>query len=234
MFSYAILFPKTILISGGKVKQSIETKATLIAIVRESQNKYNIDETYTTSMKDKRTNHTCFVHFDKMEANPKLFVIGGSRLKSVEHFEINLKMWKSNYPELNRIRERCSAMIYNQQYLYVFFGIDADLKSYVQTIECLDLNEYENNKWEIVSLNLGENANMNMTKRYHISLIYDPSNEPNKVLICGGLNYMKNETKDICEFDFESKEFQLNSNKMTYLPTLFSPETNFSVSTTNS
>jgi hypothetical protein len=218
IFSSAILLPNTILISGGKVKQSIETMSTLIAIVRESENNYKIDDKTYPNMKDKRTNHTCFVHFDQMEANPKMFVIGGSSLKSVEHFEIKLKVWKSNYPELNKVRERCSAMVYNQQYLFVFFGNDSNLKYYIQTIECLDLNGYENNKWEIVSLNLGENANMNMTKRYNVSLIYDPSIEPNKVLICGGLNYMKNETKDVCEFVFKSKEYQLNSDKMT-LPT---------------
>ena len=90
--------------------------------------------------------------------NNKIYLLGGNSQKNCEVYNLKnnsqqkkiKKKWKS-IPSLNEERQEFGSMIYNDDYLYVFFGFSHIKGVNLNSIERMDINTHE--KFEIVYVN---------------------------------------------------------------------------------
>ena len=85
-----------------------------------------------------------------------IYAIGSRILKysqKVEVFDIELNMWKEQAP-LNQGRYYASACSFSKRFLYVFGGISK--QGVVQSIEKFDCFKQENQKWQVLQLQMGQ------------------------------------------------------------------------------
>ena len=93
--------------------------------------------------------------------NNKIYLLGGNNQKNCEIYNLKntssnsqqkkiKKKWKS-IPSLNEERQEFGSMIYNDDYLYIFFGFSYIKGVNLNSIERMDINKHE--KFEIVYVN---------------------------------------------------------------------------------
>ena len=179
-------------LSGGKNNESSSGNEldTFYRLRRSEEKSFTIKN--LPSMTEARFSHT-MVYIQKLNS---ICVISGSRLKSCEMFDLDSQTW-SSLPLLIISREKASAVVVNDEYLYVFFGFDRTKSKFVTTIERLSLETLS--QWESISIP----GNQNILKKQGMSCLISPDG---KLLLVGGINSLRNESKDILEFDPNTKK----------------------------
>ena len=117
-------------------------------------------------------------------------------MKSCERYNIANNEW-TDLPNLSSSRERACCCVYNETFLYVFFGFDRSKSQYATTIEKLNLQEPE--LWEPINVP----GNQGILKKQSFSLMF--KNETT-ILIVGGLNASRKICREVVEYDFEQNE----------------------------
>ena len=128
----------------------------------------------------------------------KIFCISGDYTKKVEKYSELKDKWNI-ISELNKIRSNFNACIFEDRYLFVFFGYDAYSKEYINSIEYIDLIK-NNSKWKY--LNYKNNFNISSFLTNIIAIPIE-----NNILLFGGYN----NKKELNEYYQLNLEF-LNSN----------------------
>lgn len=188
-------------LSGGKNNESSSGNEldTFYRLRRSEEKSFSIKN--LPPMTEPRFSHT-MVYIPKLNS---ICAISGSRLKSCEMFDINSQTW-ATLPLLIISREKASAIVVNDEYLYVFFGFDRTKSKFVTTVERLSLETLS--QWESVSIP----GNQNILKKQGMSCLTAPDG---KLLLVGGVNSLRNESKDILEFDPNTKKASIFSSLPT-------------------
>ena len=173
--------PPYLYISGGKLNGKDLTSVK--RIIRTGQKSIKCEE--IAQMNQGRSSH-CMIYVRDMNC---LLFISGSRIKSCEKYNFNKKKMES-FPSLNVSREKCSACVLNKKYLYVFFGFDRTKNKFEISIERIMVHDPMS--WELINLS----GNQNILKKQSFSCIPFIRSEQNGVIITGGINSLRNETKE--------------------------------------
>ena len=107
------------------------------------------------------------------------------------------------FPSLNISREKCSACVINEKYLYVFFGFDRTKNKFEISIERIVVQDPMS--WEMINIA----GNQNILKKQSFSCIPLTRDEQSGVIITGGINSLRNETKEQIDFIWSIIENQL-------------------------
>ena len=189
-----INIPPYLYISGGKVNGKDSTS--IQKIQRIGQNDFKVEE--ISQLKQGRSNHcTVFVH----NIN-SLFFISGSRIKSCEKYSFTKEKIES-FPSLKVSRERCCASLINERYLYVFFGFDRTKNKFETSIERIFINDAMS--WETINII----ANQNILKKQNFACIPFEKEKQKGVIIVGGINSLRNETKETVFINLDSNKGEL-------------------------
>ena len=186
-----INLPPYLYISGGKVNGKDSTSVQRIQ--RTGQNNFKIDE--ITQLKQGRSNH-CTIYLQNINS---LIFISGSRIKSCEKYSIT-KDKMDSFPGLRVSRERCCACLMNEKYLYVFFGFDRSKNKFETSIERIFTSDAMS--WETINLS----GNQNILKKQHFSCIPYTKDNKKGVIVVGGINSLRNETKETVLIDLDSNK----------------------------
>ena len=186
-----INIPPYLYISGGKVNGKDSTS--LQRIQRIGQNDFNEEE--IAQLKQGRSNH-CTVYISNINA---LIFISGSRIKSCEKYSFTKEKIEA-FPGLKVSREKCCACLINEKYLYVFFGFDRTKNKFETSIEKIFINDAMS--WETINIT----ANQNILKKQNFACIPFAKENKNGVIIVGGINSLRNETKETVFIDLDSNK----------------------------
>jgi hypothetical protein len=183
-----------IYLSGGRDSKTSKEINNFFKIKRVEEKKFECVE--LTPLNDKRSNHTMIHH------NNSIYAISGTKNYTCENYEIAKNKWIS-LPNINTSREKASSCIHNDQFIYVFLGFDRTINKYVSNIERLDITS--SSKWEVINVK----GTQNLLKKQAMSSVY--SNKDNKpvVYLIGGVNALRNETKEVTQYDFDSNSITL-------------------------
>ena len=194
-YSYINLSPY-IYISGGKIdgKDSKEVSR----LIRTGENTFNKEN--VAKLNEARTHH-CTVYVKYINC---MFFISGSRVKSCEKFNLNKNKMES-FPALRVSREKCCACVLNERYLYVFFGFDRTKNKFETSIEKIFINNAMS--WELITIP----GNQNLLKKQNFACIPFDYDRKKGVIITGGVNSLRNETKETVYFDYEKIKAELFS-----------------------
>ena len=176
-----INIPPYLYISGGKLNG--KDLSSVKKINRTGQNSIKSEE--LANLNQGRSSH-CMVYVKDINC---LLFISGSRIKSCEKYSFTKKKMES-FPSLNVSREKCSACIINKKYLYVYFGFDRTKNKFETSIERILVHDPMS--WEVINLS----GNQNILKKQSFSCIPFVKDEQNGVIITGGINSLRNETKE--------------------------------------
>ena len=176
-----INIPPYLYISGGKLNG--KDLSSVKKINRTGQNSIKSEE--LANLNQGRSSH-CMVYVKDINC---LLFISGSRIKSCEKYSFTKKKMES-FPSLNVSREKCSACIINKKYLYVYFGFDRTKNKFETSIERILVHDPMS--WEMINLS----GNQNILKKQSFSCIPFVKDEQNGVIITGGINSLRNETKE--------------------------------------
>ena len=176
-----INIPPYLYISGGKLNG--KDLSSVKKINRTGQNSIKSEE--LANLNQGRSSH-CMVYVKDINC---LLFISGSRIKSCEKYSFTKKKMES-FPSLNVSREKCSACIINKKYLYVYFGFDRTKNKFETSIERILVHDPMS--WEMINLS----GNQNILKKQSFSCIPFVKEEQNGVIITGGINSLRNETKE--------------------------------------
>ncbi|MCQ2818445.1 MAG: hypothetical protein MJ252_14350 [archaeon] len=179
-------------LSGGKYEEESAPSSPNFYRFRRTDKKYFSKEDLAPMREGRKFHTIVYVPYSK-----EICAIGGTKMKSCERYSIDNNEW-NDLPNLLNSRERSSCCVYNDTFLYVFFGFDRSKSHYITTIERINLEEP--NIWESISVP----GNQNFLKKQSFALLYD--NEEKKVLIVGGLNASRKVCKDIIEYSFEENK----------------------------
>jgi hypothetical protein len=187
---------------GGKYVDSGEETAKFSKIRRYQEKKF--EHVVLSDMISPRHNHT-MIYFEK---DNSIFAISGSKNKTCEKYLIKENKW-GQLPDLNISRERCTAVVFNEEFLYVFFGFDRNINKYVNNIERLNLNSLE--EWELVT----PKGNQNILKKQamciaEINIFKTELCSKSAILICGGVNALRNDTKEVLFYDFTENSISIH------------------------
>ena len=204
--SYLNILP-WVYISGGKDFETNQENNNFFKIRRDSEKSFELVN--LSPMQSKRSSHVMIYH-SKMNS---IYSISGSRNFSCERYDIQNDQW-TMLPNLNSSREKASACIFSgaEQFLYVFSGFDRTINKCINTVERLNLDK-SGSKWEVIQIK----GIQNLLKRQALSCLYinnsdrDYSNQennllsdPNQIYLIGGINLLKNETKDVLLFNLKT------------------------------
>ena len=176
-----INIPPYLYISGGKLNGKDLTSVK--RIIRTGQNSIKCEE--ISQLNQGRNSH-CMIYIKDINS---LYFISGSRIKLCEKYSFTKKKMES-FPALNVSREKCSACVINKKYLYVFFGFDRTKNKFETSIERILVHDPMS--WEMINLS----GNQNILKKQSFSCIPLTRDEQNGVIITGGINSLRNETKE--------------------------------------
>ena len=189
-----INIPPYLYISGGKVNGKDSTS--IQKIQRIGQNDFKIEE--ISQLKQGRSNH-CTVFVQNINS---LFFISGSRIKSCEKYSFTKDKIES-FPSLKISRERCCASLINEKYLYVFFGFDRTKNKFETSIERIFINDAMS--WETINII----ANQNILKKQNFACIPFEKEKQKGVIIIGGINSLRNETKETVFINLDSNKGEI-------------------------
>ncbi len=202
-FHSFINIPPFAFIGGGKDSQSKELN---------SFSKFKRTETKKIELVELQEmnfprHHHLYVYYKQKQ---QILCVGGSKLKTCEAYDVSSNSW-AVLGELNVSRECPSACVTDQNTLYVFFGFDKNVNKYVSTIEKIELNSVEidfenksnnkNNKFEVINVK----GNQNILKKHSAAALQIDSG---KVLIFGGINSLRNTSKDVLVYDLKMNSGQ--------------------------
>ena len=109
------------------------------------------------------------------------------------------------FPALRVSREKCSACLLNEKYLYVFFGFDRTKNKFETSIEKIFINDAMS--WEAINLF----GNQNIFKKQSCACIpFDRDNQKG-VIITGGINSLRNETKETVYINIDKNKAEVFS-----------------------
>lgn len=109
-----------------------------------------------------------------------LICLSGSHNKKVEIYSIDKNTW-SDLPEMNIERSEFCACLIRNRYIISMFGFNGLKNEYLNTIECLDMNNIKNG-WKYLKY-----KNENLISTYikgHLGINYNDE----KIVIVGGVN----------------------------------------------
>ena len=110
-----------------------------------------------------------------------IICVSGNYNKKVELFNQSKNEWK-NLPELNIERRDFSICLIKNKYIFCLFGYNFPTKQYLNTIEFLDIENYNSNSWKYLNY-----KNENLISLYITgALAINYNNE--KIIIAGGNN----------------------------------------------
>ena len=191
-----INLPPYLYISGGKSNGKDITS--IQRIIRTGKNSVKIEE--VSKLNQGRSNH-CMIYIKNINS---LFFISGSKIKTCEKYNfINNKI--ESFPSLKISREKCGACLLNEKYLYVFFGFDRNKNKFETSIERININDPIN--WEMINL-IG---NQNIFKKQSFACIPYFLDKQKGVIITGGINSLRNETKEIVFINIERNKGEVFS-----------------------
>ena len=131
-----------------------------------------------------------------------IICISGTTSSSVEQYSIENNVWK-DLPSLSTPRSESSCLLYNKNYLYVYFGYDYVNKNYLDTIEFLYL-PYPS-KWESVKVDL--------EIRCHAAFLPTGTKEEDtSIFIVGGCLDDNRPNNDLIEIRMKGQEFEVIRN----------------------
>ena len=107
-----------------------------------------------------------------------IICISGNFNKKVELFNHSKNEWK-NLPELNIERRDFSTCLIKNKYIFCLFGYNFPTKQYLNTIEFLNIENYNNSSWKYLEY-----------KNENLLSLYISNNE--KIIIVGGNNKQEN------------------------------------------
>ena len=191
-----INLPPYLYISGGKVNGKDSTS--LIRIKRKGNSTFANEE--IAQLKQGRSNH-CTIYVQNLNS---LIFISGSRTKSCEKYSLT-KGKMENFPALKVSRERCCACVINEKYLYVFFGFDRSKNKFETSLERISINDAMS--WESINLT----GNQNILKKQNFACIPFCKDNKKGVIIVGGINSLRNETKETVFIDLDSNKGEIFS-----------------------
>ena len=186
-----INLPPYLYISGGKVNGKDSTSVQKIQ--RIDQNEFSMEE--IAQLKQGRSNH-CTIFIQSINS---LIFISGSRIKSCEKYSFTKEKIES-FPGLKVSREKCCACLINEKYLYVFFGFDRTKNKFETTIERIFINDAMS--WETITIT----ANQNILKKQNFACIPFEKDKQKGVIIVGGINSLRNETKETVFINLDSNK----------------------------
>ena len=189
-----INLPPYLYISGGKV--SGKDSNSFQRIQRIGQNEVKIEE--IAKLNQGRSCH-CTIYVQTINS---LFFISGSRIKSCEKYSFNKEKIES-FPGLRVSREKCCACLLNEKYLYVFFGFDRTKNKFETSIEKIFINDAMS--WETINIS----ANQNILKKQNFSCIPYEKEDKKGAIIVGGINSLRNETKETVFVNIETNKADL-------------------------
>ena len=189
-----INLPPYLYISGGKVNGKDSTS--LQKIQRIGQNDFNVEE--IAQLKQGRSNH-CTVFIQSINS---LIFISGSRIKSCEKYSFTKEKIES-FPGLKVSREKCCACLINEKYLYAFLGFDRTKNKFETSIERIFINDAMS--WETITIT----ANQNILKKQNFACIPFEKDKQKGVIIVGGINSLRNETKETVFINLDSNKGEL-------------------------
>ena len=191
-----INIPPYLYISGGK--QSGKDLTSVRRIIRTGQNSVKCEE--LAQLSQGRNSH-CTVYVKNVNC---LFFISGSRIKSVEKFNFNKNKMES-FPGLKISREKCCACLLNEKYLYVFFGFDRTKNKFETSIEKIYIHDAMS--WEMINLS----GNLNIFKKQSFACIPIVRDSQKGVIITGGINSLRNESKETVHINIEKNKAEVFS-----------------------
>jgi len=186
-----INLPPYLYISGGKVNGKDTTSVKRLQ--RIGQNEIKCDE--ISQLNTGRSSH-CTVYVQNINS---LIFISGSRIKSCEKYSLTKEKMES-FPGLKVPREKCCACLLNEKYLYVFFGFDRTKNKFETSVERIFINDAMS--WETIKIFGNENS----LKKQNFSCIPHQKDGKKGVIIVGGINSLRNETKEAIFIDIESNK----------------------------
>ena len=189
-----INIPPYLYISGGKVNGKDSTL--LQRLHRTDQAELKVEE--VAQMKQGRSNH-CTVFISNINA---LIFISGSRIKSCEKYSF-IKEKMEAFPGLKVSREKCCACLMNEKYLYVFFGFDRTKNKFETSIEKIFINDAMS--WETINIA----GNQNILKKQNFACIPFEKNTKKGVIVVGGINSLRNETKETVFVNLDENKAEL-------------------------
>ena len=194
MHSSYINLPPYLYLSGGKVNGKDSTS--LQKIQRIDQNNFKVEE--IAQLKQGRSNH-CTIYIQSINC---LFFISGSRIKSCEKYSFTKEKMEA-FPGLKVSREKCCACLINEKYLYVFLGFDRTKNKFETTIEKIFINDAMS--WETINLT----GNQNILKKQNFACIPYEKDKQKGVIVVGGINSLRNETKETVFINLETNRADL-------------------------
>ena len=109
------------------------------------------------------------------------------------------------FPGLKISREKCNACLLNEKYLYVFFGFDRMKNKFEISIERIYL--YDAMSWETINLF----GNQNILKKQSFACIPFIRDNQKGVIITGGINSLRNESKETVHINIEKNKAEIFS-----------------------
>ena len=109
------------------------------------------------------------------------------------------------FPALRVSREKCSACLLNEKYLYVFFGFDRTKNKFETSIEKIYVNDAMS--WELINLT----GNQNIFKKQSCACIPFDRDGQKGVIITGGINSLRNETKETVYINIDKNKAEIFS-----------------------
>ena len=189
--------PSSIYLSGGKSTQMLELN-TLYRFTRKGHSSYEI--TVLPNLKDKRHLHASIY----IPSRNSIAFISGSRVKSCEMYDISTNTF-SVLPPLQFSREKCGAMVINDNLIYAFLGYDKVKSKFLTTIDKLDLRRLT--KWENIKIS----GDQNVIKKQAFATIPYQDDTKRGVLIVGGVNALRNECREVLLYNLETNTVQICS-----------------------
>lgn len=189
--------PSSIYLSGGKSTQMLEL-STFYRFTRKGHSSYEI--TVLPNLKDKRHLHASVY----IPSRNSIAFISGSRVKSCEMYDISTNTF-SVLPPLQFSREKCGAMVINDNLIYAFLGYDKVKSKFLTTIDKLDLRRLT--KWENIKIS----GDQNVLKKQAFATIPYQDDTKRGVLIVGGVNALRNECREVLLFNLETNVVQICS-----------------------
>jgi hypothetical protein len=177
-----------IYISGGKDYSSKDLN-NFYKIRRNEIKSFELVE--LPQMNEKRSHHSMIYY----KADNSIYVISGSKIKSCEKFSIDDNKWNI-IPSLNHSRENSGLCIHNDEYLYVILGYDRTVNKYVSNFERLKIKD-NSSIWEVINVKGSQSL---LKKQAMCCYKYSPTG----IYLIGGVNALRNETKEILSYDFNS------------------------------
>ena len=175
-------------ISGGKVDETPQN-----SFIKLSKKDSEYEIITLPSITTPRSNHSMVYH----KKDNSIYILTGSKCNSCEKYDINTKSF-TQLPNTKYQREKAIALIYNDTYIYLFFGFDKSVNKYCPTIERINISGSISNEWEVIQ----PIGNSNFSKRKEIGYIMKDSS----VILFGGSNSLREATNNVLEYKFDTKE----------------------------